>query len=59
MKNVKRKNKRGRGETGRVKKRGKKRTRPDTRLPKSRVGEQGPYLKLLDHLGKSSGVKKK
>ena len=29
-------------------------TRPDTRLPQSRVGGQGPYLRLLDHLGRSS-----
>ena len=33
------------------------RTRPDTRLPKSRAGGQGPYLRSLDHLGRSSGVK--
>jgi len=32
-------------------------TRPDTRLPKSRAGGQGPFLRSLDHLGKSSGVK--
>ena len=32
-------------------------TRPDTRLPKLRTGGQGPYLRSLDHLGKSSGVK--
>ena len=38
---------------------GEDRTRPDTRLPKSRAGGQGPYLKSLDHLGSSSGVKKK
>ena len=31
-------------------------TRPDTRLPKSRAGGQGPYLRSLDHLGRSSGV---
>ena len=29
-------------------------TRPDTRLPKSRAGGQGPYLRSQDHLGKSS-----
>ena len=33
-------------------------TRPDTRLPKSRAGGQGLYLRSLDHLGRSSGVKK-
>ena len=33
-------------------------TRPDTRLPKSRAGGQLPYLRLPDHLGKSSEVKK-
>ena len=32
-------------------------TRPDTRLPKSRAGGQGPYLRSLDHLGRSSEVK--
>ena len=32
-------------------------TRPDTRLPKSRAGGQGPYLRLPDHLGGSSRVK--
>ena len=31
-------------------------TRPDTRLPKSRAGGQGPYLGSLDHLGRSCGV---
>ena len=34
-----------------------RKTRPDTRLPKSRAGGQGPYLRSLDHLGKSSDVK--
>ena len=29
-------------------------TRPDTRLPKSRAGGQGLYLRSLDHLGRSS-----
>ena len=29
----------------------------DTRLPKSRAGGQGPYLRSLDHLGRSSVVK--
>ena len=29
-------------------------TRPDTRLPKSRGGGQGPYLRPLYHLGRSS-----
>ena len=35
-----------------------KRTRPDTRLPQSRAGGQGPKLRSLDHLGRSSEVKK-
>ena len=34
-----------------------KKTRPDTLLPQSRLGGQGPFLRSLDHLGKSSGVK--
>ena len=34
----------------------KVKTRPDTRLPKSRAGGQGPYLRSLDHLGRSSVV---
>ena len=33
------------------------RTRPDTRLPKSRTGGQGPYIRSLDHLGRSSEAK--
>ena len=33
------------------------RTRPDTQLPQSRVGGQGPYLRSLDHLGRSSEAK--
>ena len=33
-----------------------KRTRPDTRLPKSRAGGQGLYLRSSDHLGRSSEV---
>ena len=33
-------------------------TRPDTRLPQSRVGGQGPYFRSPDHLGGSSEVKK-
>ena len=33
-------------------------TRPDTRLPKSRAGGQGPYLRSLDQLGKNSEVQK-
>ena len=33
-------------------------TRPDTWLPKSRAGGQGPYLRSLDHLGRSSEVRK-
>ena len=32
-------------------------TRPDTRLPKSRAGGQGPYLRSPDHLGRRSEVK--
>ena len=32
-------------------------TRPDTRLPKSRAGGQGPYLRSLDHLGRNSEAK--
>ena len=32
-------------------------TRPDTRLPKSRAGGQGPYLRSPDHLGGSSEVR--
>ena len=34
-----------------------KKTRPDTRLPKSRAGGQGPYLRSLHHLGRSSEAK--
>ena len=33
-------------------------TRPDTRLPKWHAGGQGPYLRSIDHLGRSSEVKK-
>ena len=33
-------------------------TRPDTRLPKSHAGGQGPYLRSLDHLGRSGEVQK-
>ena len=33
-------------------------TRPDTRLPKSHAGGQGPYLRSLDHLGRSSEAQK-
>ena len=33
-------------------------TRPDTRLPKSRAGGQGPFLRSPDHLGRGSEVKK-
>ena len=33
------------------------RTRPDTRLPQSRAGGQGPYLRSLDHLGRSTEAK--
>ena len=32
-------------------------TRPDTQLPKSRAGGQGPYLRPLHHLGRSSEAK--
>ena len=32
-------------------------TRPDRRLSKSSAGGQGPYLRSLDHLGRSSEVK--
>ena len=32
-------------------------TRPDARLPQSRAGGQGPYLRSLDHLGRSSEAK--
>ena len=32
-------------------------TRPDACLPKSRAGEQGPYLRSLHHLGRSSEAK--
>ena len=35
----------------------KEKTRPDTRLPKSRAGGQGPYLRPLHHLGRSSKAK--
>ena len=31
-------------------------TRPDTQLPQSCVGGQGPYLRSLNHLGRSSEV---
>ena len=33
-------------------------TRPDTRLPQSLAGGQGQFLRSLDHLGRSSEVKK-
>ena len=33
-------------------------TKPDVRLPQSRVGGQGLYLRSLDHLGRSSEAKK-
>ena len=35
-----------------------KKTRPDRRLPQSRAGGQGLYLRSLDHLGRSSEAKK-
>ena len=31
--------------------------RPDTRLPQSRAGGQGPYLRSVEHLGRSSEAK--
>ena len=31
--------------------------RPDTRLPKSRAGGQGPYLRSVEHLGRSGIAK--
>ena len=34
-----------------------KKTRPDTGLRQSRAGGQEPYLRSLDHLGRSSEVK--
>ena len=34
-----------------------KRTRPVTQLPQSRAGGQTPYLRSLDHLGRSSESK--
>ena len=34
-----------------------RKARPDTRLPKSRAGGQGPYLRSPDYLGRSSEVK--
>ena len=34
-------------------------TRPDTRLPQSRVGGQGPSLRSPYHLGRSSEAKNK
>ena len=41
----------------RGKKEGKKKKRPETRQPQSRVGGQGLYLRSLDHLGRSSEAK--
>ena len=32
-------------------------TRPDTRLPMSRAGGQGPYLRSVEHLGRSGIAK--
>ena len=32
-------------------------TRPDTRLPQSRAGGQGLYLRSLNHLGRSGEAK--
>ena len=34
-----------------------KETRPDTRLPQSHAGGQGPYLRSLDYLGRGSEAK--
>ena len=31
-------------------------TRPDTWLPQLRVGGQGPYLRSLDHFGRSCEI---
>ena len=31
---------------------------PDTRLPQSRAGGQGPYLRSAEHLGRSSKAEK-
>ena len=45
--------KRKKGRKLETKEEGKK-TRSDTRLPKSRAGGQGPYLRSLHHLGRSS-----
>ena len=32
-------------------------TRPDTRLPQSRVGGQGPQFRSVEHLGRSKKAK--
>ena len=32
-------------------------TRPDTQLPQSRAGGRGPYLRSVEHLGRSSKAK--
>ena len=32
-------------------------TRPDTRLPQSRGGGKGPYLRSVEHLGRSNEAK--
>ena len=32
-------------------------TRPDTRLPQSRAGGQGPYFRSVEHLGRSGIAK--
>ena len=37
----------------RIKNRNIDKTRPDTRLPQSRAGGQGPYLRSVEHLGRS------
>ena len=34
-----------------------KETRPDTRLPQSRAGGQGPYFRSVEHLGRSGIAK--
>ena len=36
---------------------GEEKTRPDTRLPKSRAGGQGPFLRSLAYSGRSNEVR--
>ena len=38
--------------------RNEEKTKPDTRLPQSRAGGQGPYLRSVEHLGRSDIAKK-